>query len=60
MLKQVWIAECDLCGKVEPAQRKNGRYNEIDYVLPIDWSQGVNKNFCICPECLSRRRPNND
>ena len=28
MIRQVWIAECDLCGHTEKAKTKPGRYNE--------------------------------
>lgn len=54
MLRQVWIAECDWCGKTEYAQHTNGRY-EPEYVLPVGWAKGASKNFCVCPECLARR-----
>ena len=40
MLRQIWIAECDLCGKIEPAQHTNGRY-EPEYVLPAGWGQKI-------------------
>lgn len=51
MLKQVWIVECDLCGKVERAKSVLGRYNETDYTLPEGWKHGHNKNCTFCPEC---------
>ncbi|MBR0264370.1 MAG: hypothetical protein IJQ60_10880 [Prevotella sp.] len=50
--KQVWVAECDLCGKTEPARRTTGRYNETEHTLPEGWAHGVNKNFCVCPDCV--------
>ncbi|MBR0278826.1 MAG: hypothetical protein IJQ75_02450 [Synergistaceae bacterium] len=53
MKKQVWIVECDLCGKIERAREVEERYNEIGYDLPKGWGYGHNKNFTICPECLS-------
>ncbi len=53
MLKQIWIAECDLCGKTEKAKAKDGRYNETVYGLPDGWGYGHNKNFIVCPECLA-------
>ena len=53
MLKQIWIAECDLCGKTENAKRALGKYYETGYTLPDGWGYGHNKNFIICPECLA-------
>ncbi len=55
MLKQITIAECDLCGKTEPAKAVSGRYNETDYTLPDGWGYAHNKDFVLCPECLSAR-----
>lgn len=63
MIKQVWIAECDLCGHTEKAKAKSGRYNETDYTLPDGWGVGHNKYFILCPECLaseSARRADSD
>ena len=55
MIRQIWVAECDLCGRMEVAKAKSGRYNENDYTLPDGWGYGHNKNFTLCPECLSRK-----
>lgn len=55
MLIQITIAECDLCGKTEPAKALSGRYNDIDYTLPDGWSKGHNNSFILCPECTSVR-----
>lgn len=55
MLKQITIAECDLCRKTEPAKAVSGRYNETDYTLPDGWSKGHNDSFILCPECASAR-----
>ena len=54
MIRQIWITECDLCGKTEKAKPKSGRYNETDYTLPDGWCHGHNQNFFVCPECLAR------
>lgn len=54
MIRQIWIAECDLCGHTEKAKAKSGRYNETDYTLPDGWCHGHNQNFLVCPECLAR------
>ena len=51
MIKQMYIAVCDLCGKNEPAT-KLSPYNEEYYELPPDWGHGANKNFILCPKCL--------
>ena len=55
MLRQITIAECDLCGKTEPAKAVPGRYNEREYTLPDGWSKGHNNNFILCPECTSTK-----
>ena len=44
-IKQVWMAECDICGRTEPARAVSGRYNETDYILMY------NRKMCACPEC---------
>ena len=59
MLKQITIAECDLCGKIEHAKAVSERYNETDYTLPDGWGYGHNKDFTLCPECLSVRERTN-
>ena len=56
MLKQIWVAECDLCGKVEPA-RKITSNNETRYILPLGWAWGISDIKCaVCPECIRTRR----
>ncbi len=55
MIRQIWIAECDLCGHREDAKAVSGRYNETDYTLPNGWGYGHNKDFTLCPECLARK-----
>ena len=54
MIKQIWIAQCDLCGKMENARITMGQYNEDTYTLPIGWSEGYNKDVHLCPECSKR------
>lgn len=51
MIKQVWVVQCDLCGKTENARMKHGQYNEQQPTLPIGWSEGYNKDFHCCPKC---------
>ena len=50
-IKQVWICECDLCGKTEKIKLTSGRYNGTEYTLPDGWSNGYNENFHLCPNC---------
>lgn len=54
MIKQIWVAQCDLCGKIENARMTSGRYNEQEATLPIGWSKGYNKDVHCCPECSKR------
>lgn len=53
MLKQVWIAQCDLCGKEEKAKAVRGRYDEPEQTLPDGWKCGYNKAFHLCGECAA-------
>ena len=51
MLKQIYVAQCDLCGKIESAKQTFFR-NEYEYSLPDGWSKSaVNANVCLCPAC---------
>lgn len=62
MLKQIWIAECDLCGRTEECNEGKGFYNDsfhTNYTLPDGWCHGHNKDFLVCPECLSVRERTN-
>lgn len=54
MIKQMWIAECDLCGHREKAKAEWSDYNDIKHELPDGWSRAYNDNFIICPECLAK------
>ena len=52
MIKQITVAECDICGFVQQAKERNGQYNETDYTIPDGWVHGKgNPNICICPDC---------
>lgn len=59
MIKQIYIVECDICGKTEKARIGCGRYNEDVRNLPIEWHRGNNRDFCICPECYKALKGNN-
>ena len=55
MIKQVTIAECDICGTTQQAKPVQGQYNETDYQLPPGWMMSeANKKFCICPKCWKK------
>ena len=51
MLKQKWIAECDICGKQEEAKTTFDSHNEEIHVLPNGWKCANNKNVHLCPDC---------
>ena len=55
MLKQITIAECDRCGKIEPAKAVSGRCNYVEYTLPDEWRKGYNNSFLLCPDCALAR-----
>lgn len=51
MIKQITVAECDICGRTEKARPEMFR-NETNYKLPEGWMQSeANPQFCICPRC---------
>ena len=55
MIKQITVAECDICGRTEKAKQVSGQYNETDYKLPEGWMVSeANRKFCICPECWKK------
>lgn len=54
MIKQVYIAECDVCGAVEKAQLGD-YWNDENVILPKGWEKSsTNNDFCICPKCLKK------
>lgn len=57
VIKSIWIAECDMCGRTEPAKEITGRYNETKYDLPDGWSRAHNEKFILCPDCQMDRKP---
>jgi len=55
MIKTLTVAECDVCGKTEPAKPVFGRYNEKEYTIPEGWRRSeTNRDFCICDGCIKR------
>lgn len=56
MIKQIWIAQCDLCGKTEEAGRRTsiGQYNEAGHTLPKGWGYGYTEKIHLCQECFER------
>ena len=54
MIKKIWIAQCDLCGKMEKAMLVDGQYNEQQPTLPIEWGNGYTEDIHLCPECSKR------
>lgn len=54
MIKQITVAECDICGTTQNAKLVTWQ-NETNYTLPIGWVQSkANQQFCICPECWKK------
>ncbi len=54
MIKQITVAECDICGRTEKARPETFR-NETNYKLPEGWMMSeVNRQFCICPTCRKK------
>lgn len=51
MLEKTYMVMCDICGKMEPANKKLGQYNEEFVEAPSNWYVGANKNVHICPDC---------
>lgn len=45
----VWMCQCDLCGKEEKAIMTNQRPT-----LPIGWGYNYDGRVHLCPECFKR------
>lgn len=55
MIKNLWVAQCDICGFTETAKDRPGQYNEIAHDIPDGWTRSaVNKEICICPKCRKK------
>ena len=55
MIKNLTVAECDVCGKMIRAKEVPGQYDATDYTLPDGWQWSpVNKDVCICRLCLEK------
>ena len=55
MIKQITVAECDICGATQKAKAVSDYRNGTDYTLPPGWMQSeANREFCICPECWKK------
>lgn len=56
MLQQVWMAQCDYCGKTEQAKRLGARKYPIpnnsrwNYEIPDGWEYWI-EDLCLCKEC---------
>jgi hypothetical protein len=54
VIKQITVAECDICGYTEKAKSEMFR-NEINHRLPEGWMMSeANRQFCICPRCWDK------
>lgn len=53
MIKQSWVAVCDVCGHTEAAKQRGGKYNETDWVAPDGWQYGHNQQIHLCPACAA-------
>lgn len=55
MIKQITVAECDICGATEKAKMGTAQYNETIYEPPKGWIRsGTNNMFLICPKCWEK------
>lgn len=50
-VKQIMVAQCDICGAMEPAKAERAEYNGTRYTIPDDWQFGTNEGVTICPKC---------
>lgn len=54
MIKQITVAECDICGAMEKARVEGTQRDEYNEV-PKGWVRSAtNNNFCICPKCWKK------
>ena len=57
MIKQIFVAICDICGASEKAVA-SGNQRDKFYELPKGWKPGIgNTAFCICPACWNKVKP---
>ena len=55
MIETITVAQCDVCGKTEPAKAITGQHNETCYTIPDGWVKSMtSENFCICLECKKK------
>ena len=55
MLKEIMMAECDLCGALEKPIRQQHIDAGESYALPDGWMRScVNGQFCLCRECAQK------
>ena len=54
MLKNITIAICDICGRMEQAVMRGNQRDEY-YDVPDGWQRtSENHEFCICPKCWKK------
>ena len=53
MLKQVWLAECDLCGYKETSETivSPEMFRENPGNILKGWTKGFTIDFHLCPKC---------
>lgn len=51
MLEKMYMVTCDICGKMDPANKKLGQYNEEFVEAPSNWYTGANADMHICSDC---------
>ncbi len=57
MIKQITVAECDICGKTQKAVLRGTQRDEY-YGLPNGWYHSkVNDQLCFCETCWSKLIP---
>lgn len=56
MIKQIWIARCDDCGRVEPARMSDGVNRPGVHIDPVPlppkgWLRAYPRGYLTCTEC---------
>lgn len=56
MIKEMTVAQCDLCGSIVPAEYEYcQREDESWYTHPKDWHVSpANSQMLFCPKCWAR------
>lgn len=55
MIKDIKVAQCDVCGRIDPAVRNYDQRDGEWYEMPKGWHKTpVNSGMILCPVCWNK------